>query len=504
MRKLSLLAVLIVIAPALFAQTTGCAAIETQNFNAALSPLSSFGPPNALANVFLTTNANGTAKLHVRSLGLGNNITSIQLFLGSPSSGGTLVQTITDNTNGFAGGRFARDINLDPALMAQIAANPSAYFWVINTNDPNNALIGQLGGANSRTFTGTMNGLTSTGGPADGSGIFVFTLTPRDADTFDLNFDLNTRGIGNDISNLMLTTAGGTSISLMMNSTATNGRLTGSATLTRDQAQQLLCNPSSFNLTARTPAFVNALTGSVQPANEVFIPIAGSVRGANGTNWKTDLTLFNNSGSNSANALVQFFPAGSDAGMAPDVSMQTIAPRGLTTIRDISNTLFHDNGLGGIRIVTADNLIANARIFNDQSSNGKGTFGQFVSGMARSQAISAGLIAGLATTSAANNQAAMHSNVALFNPNSSFVPVSFELRDSTGAVTATRTLTLAPYALTQLPLAGSAGLFNTLSGDVNSSSVFFVSGQPILALGSLVDDVSGDSTIIEAQSDETE
>ena len=98
----------------------------------------------------------------------------------------------------------------------------------------------------------------------------------------------------------------------------------------------------------------------------------------------------------------------------------------------------------------------------------------------------------------------MHSNVALFNPNTAFVPVSFELRDANGNVTAMRTLTLAPNALMQLPLDGSTGLFNTLSGDVSTSSVFFVSGAPILALGSVVDNVSGDSTIIQAQSDESD
>ena len=499
MRKLSLLAIVIILAaPALFAQTTQCAAIETQNFNAALLPVSS--SQNALANVFLTTNADGTARLHVRSLGLGNNITSIQLFQGSPMTGGTLVATFTDPTNGFAGGRFAGDINMDSELMQQIEANPSQYFWVITTNDAGSALSGSLGGANIRTFAGTLNSATATGGPANGSGNIVFTLTPIDANTFNLDFDLSTSGIGNKISNLQLMQSGGAPILLASDMTAANGRLTGSALISGDQARQLLCNPTSFSVTTGTPQFATALNGGIGTANEVFIPIAGSVRGANDTNWKTDLTLFNNSlNGAAAHATVQFFPAGSDNTLgAQSVATQTIAPRGLTTIRDINTNLFGGvDGIGALRIVSSDNLIANARIFNDQSANGKGTFGQFVSGLARSQALTSGLIAGLATTAVA-----MHSNVALFNPNSSFVPVSFELRDGNGNVTATRTLTLLPNALTQLPLAGANGLFNTISSDVNTSSVFFVSGAPILALGSVVDNVSGDSTIIQAQSDE--
>jgi hypothetical protein len=56
----------------------------------------------------------------------------------------------------------------------------------------------------------------------------------------------------------------------------------------------------------------------------------------------------------------------------------------------------------------------------------------------------------------------------------------------------------------QMPLSGVAGAaFPFISGDVGSSSVAFLSGSPIFAYASVIDNVSGDGSFILPSVDQT-
>jgi len=296
------------------------------------------------------------------------------------------------------------------------------------------------------------------------------------------------------------------------NLTAVNGRIIGSTTISSLLAQQILASPCSFSLSVNALGFANgSATGVLAASNEVFLSVVGSAQGANGSNFQTDISIFNNSAlglgtsASSANAFVQFFPTGMTSSSsnvtAQAVTALNIPPRGTTTLRNVTASLFNNSisGIGALRIVSNGNLFANARIYNNQIASGRGTFGQFEPGMLRSQALQQGVLVGVGsvTTDAtvANGQS-FRTNIGFFNPNETPTTVAIEIRNSSGASIGTQMLTLGPWMHTQLPLSGTNGLFSGITGDIGTSSVFFLSGNPIFVYASIVDNVSGDASFV--------
>ena len=251
------------------------------------------------------------------------------------------------------------------------------------------------------------------------------------------------------------------------------------------------------------------LIAPLAASNEVFLAVVGSAQGANGSNFKTDVSIFNNSAlgvtTSSANTFVQFFPTGttnsSASVTAQSVTALSIPARGTKTLRDVTSSLFNGSisGIGAMRILSGNSIFANARIYNDQIASGRGTFGQFEPGMTRSQAMQQGVLVGVgnvtANASLANGQS-FRTNVGFFNPNDTSTTVALEIRDTHGAVIGTQMITLGPWMHTQVPLAGANGIFSGITGDTGTSSVFFLSGNPIFAYASIVDNVSGDASFV--------
>lgn len=508
MRRFSLPLILfafaLLVVPAAMAQVSGCS-IQPAFSSSLIGSNGGF----ANASLLFDTN-NNTATLSSSTLGL-HDITGISLFQGTPgSSDAQLVRTFTGDGNSFTNGQFNGSVTLDPAVMSQIAANPQNYFFVITTADaPQGAVFGPLTNSSTRFFSGNLSGSNIIGGngATGANGSLLFSLTPDfGGQTSTLNFDLFATGLNEQqINSLQLMFPGMSPMVLASGSGMNNGRVTGSVQIPANVAQQLICNPNLFSVMITSPHFSNgAIAGSLAAnTNEIFIPVAGSAHGANNTNWKTDLTLLNNSlsGDGNTDVLVQFFPAGASNGaFAQGVSSTTIAANGMSTLRDLSASLFNNQfpGIGALRIITTGNIFANARIFNDQSANGLGTFGELVQGQTRAQALSRGTLAGVMTNTntSVTGSANAHTNIGFFNPSDNFVTVALELRDANGTATGTRQLTLAPWQQMQLPVAGSIGVFNTVAGDVAPSSVVFLSSSPIFAYASIVDNVSGDSAYI--------
>ena len=56
--------------------------------------------------------------------------------------------------------------------------------------------------------------------------------------------------------------------------------------------------------------------------------------------------------------------------------------------------------------------------------------------------------------------------------------------------------TLGAWTQTQLPLTNAGGLFAGVTGDIATSSVYFLSGNPIFAYASEIDNISGDASFI--------
>jgi hypothetical protein len=511
---------LLILTPVAFGQSATCTAVTPANtaFNAALLGngfSGTSGSPTGFANVNFAINGNqGT--VNASSLGL-SNITGVSLFQGQPgTSGAMLIQTFTGT---FANGRFTSSATLSPALISQIQANPGNYFFVVTTPDfPNGALAGSLAPTRQQLVTGVLSAPL-----INNAGTVLFSIGPENGtSTVTLNFDVNSPSLANGtINSLQLIPPSGSGSALVFgnNLVATNGRITGSIPISSALAQQILANPCSFSFAINSSAFSGgSATGTLAASNEVFLPVVGSVTGLNGTNFKTDINVYNSTpftGTNaplgtSANTFLQFYPAGvtnsTSAIAAKNVSTLSVPVRGTTTVRDISASMFGGaiNGIGALRILSAGNIAANARIYNDQSANGKGTFGQFEPGMNRSQALQQGVLVGVgnvATDLTLANGQSFRTNVGFFNANDTATTIDVELRDSSGTVRGSQMFTLGPWTLTQLPLVGGGGLFSNITGDIATSSVYFLSGNPIFAYASEIDNVSGDASFITPSAD---
>ena|SRR5438105_9929342 len=500
--------------PAAMAQSAACTAVTPSNsaFNATLlgSGISgASGSPNGFVNVNLSLNGN-QATVTASSLGL-SNITGISLFQGQPgTSNAMLIQTFSNISNNFVNGQFTGTMTLSSALIGQIQANPSNYFFVVTTPDfPNGAVAGALVPTRQQLITGVLPAQSST----SSSGAFLLSIGPTNGTgNVTLNYDIFLNGLGNGtITSLQLLQAGGITPLLTLNNvTVVNNRIVGSTQIPASLAQQILASPCSFSLGLNGAILTNgSLIAPLAASNEVFLAVVGSAQGANGSNFKTDVSIFNNSAlgvtTSSANTFVQFFPTGttnsSASVTAQSVTALSIPARGTTTLRDVTSSLFNGSisGIGAMRILSGSSVFANARVYNDQTASGRGTFGQFEPGMTRSQAMQQGVLVGVgnvtANASLANGQS-FRTNVGFFNPNDTSTTVALEIRDTHGAVIGTQMITLGPWMHTQVPLAGANGIFSGITGDTGTSSVFFLSGNPIFAYASIVDNVSGDASFV--------
>ena len=519
MRKRGFIAVfaiaLLISVPAAMAQSATCTAVTPANsaFNAALigtGIVGASGSPNGFANVNFSLSGN-QATVSASSLGL-SNITGISLFQGQPgSTNAQLIQTFSGSS--FTNGQFTGTMTLSPLLLSQIQANPSNFFFVITTPEfPSGAVAGALVPTSQQLITGVVPAQGATFG---NNGAFLLSIgTSNGTSTVPLSFDISIPRLISPITSLqLLPAAGGTPLlTFGTNISPVNGRVVGTTQIPLSLAQQLLANPCAFSLALNSTQFANGvIVAALAAGNEVFLPVVGSAQGANGANFQTDISIFNNSAiglttsAASANAFVQFFPQGTSnstsAVTAQSVTALNIAPRGTITLRDVTNSMFNGsiNGIGALRIFSSGNIFANARIYNNQISSGRGTFGQFEPGMFRNQALQQGVLVGVGNvttnTSLANGQS-FRTNIGFFNPNDTATTVALEIRDTNGNAIGSQMVTLGPWMQTQMPLSGTSGLFSAIGGDTGTSSVFFLSGNPIFAYASIVDNISGDASFV--------
>ncbi|HEY3054957.1 MAG TPA: hypothetical protein VGK31_03385, partial [Thermoanaerobaculia bacterium] len=247
------------------------------------------------------------------------------------------------------------------------------------------------------------------------------------------------------------------------------------------------------------------IRGQLAAATENDIEIAGNVTSGAGDKFVTDMRVFNPSATNKAVALVEFLVA-SGGGNTNATASKTleIPPRGEAVLDDVTgpNGLNSAGTTGAIRITSNVGLLASSNIFNDQrgATPNRGTFGQFVPAIARSNALRKGVILHLANkTRDLANPSGFRTNLGFFNPNQTAVTVAMTLRDAAGTSLGTNTVGLAGWSQQQ-------GAITTYfpSVDLSNASgltVSFDASLPIHGYGAVNDNVSGDSILVPAQAD---
>lgn len=232
-------------------------------------------------------------------------------------------------------------------------------------------------------------------------------------------------------------------------------------------------------------------------AKEIWIAASGTANGV----FFSDARVFN---PNDKQITVQayYLPRGNGDNSGEQPASFTVEKRQMRVFDDIVATLLHRADVGAIRFVCPDDFVVTQRVYlasdcdPSPTVNVPCTLGQFVQGVDVTNALKKGVI--LQLKGIPNTK--FRTNVGGANTTASVANVTWKLYDKNNAVVATKTETLQPYGV--LGPSEFAGYLGAGAGvDLNDAWVGFVSDQPIVAYGSVVDNASGDQTYIPASFD---
>lgn len=227
--------------------------------------------------------------------------------------------------------------------------------------------------------------------------------------------------------------------------------------------------------------------GAKPPQFEYWVPIAGHASGNLGTNWRTDLGLYTGA-SVAANVQIRF------PGATAQPLTATVNPGQFVLLADVVDQM-HVSAFGPLQIISSQPLIVTSRTYNDQP--GVGTMGQDLDGVSLTAMMPAGRIAVITQLT---ENADFRSNVGVLNAGSATANIRVELFDGSTGIPATTFTDGIPPATTRAYnriLFAKANLTNIASG---YARITLLDGGPIVAYGSVLDNVTNDPTTIPMKS----
>jgi hypothetical protein len=220
-------------------------------------------------------------------------------------------------------------------------------------------------------------------------------------------------------------------------------------------------------------------------ADAIVVPAAIRAEGAAGTNWRSDLWLFNANDHAVAIGLA-WHPS---SGGAPTVAPLTLDAGELRRLDDVVSGTFATQGSGSITI-TGDglsSLIVTSRAWNDATG---GSFGQFIEGLPAESSVASGSSLQLIHL---DSDATFRTNVGLTETAGDSVSARVTLIDASGGELFQTVVGLGPRENRQLSLA-QLGAPATENARVR---VDVISGSGrLLAYASVVDNRTGDAIYV--------
>jgi hypothetical protein len=211
---------------------------------------------------------------------------------------------------------------------------------------------------------------------------------------------------------------------------------------------------------------------------ERWLPIAGSVVGAGGEFFRTNVRVFNPTGGTVV-AKISFHPAGRDGVSVPTRDF-SIAPRTMLELNDIVGQL-GGSGLGALRFGSSTTLLVTGHVFTDSkctTPTSGGVFGQFVSSTLRTLAVTRGVILHL------RSDAQARSNIGFANPTVLTATVSVRVfGDDDVQIGGVAQIDVPPFSAT------APTNLEALVGAIGKESVWvsFEATQKVIGYGSVVD-----------------
>lgn len=232
-----------------------------------------------------------------------------------------------------------------------------------------------------------------------------------------------------------------------------------------------------------------AALGFFSPAllADVVIPSSAFVKGAGGSEFHSDVRVFN-----PGSSPVNFVPVFYDVSTGTTTTMPTVTIAGRTQIAydNMLQTVFGKSvgSFGPIRLQTSAPLIVSSGVNNINACQGGGS-GQWLPGIDVGQALKAGTLVQLA--SSVDLTAGYRTNVVFMNPGSATANVTVKVRKGDGSQLSSATLS--PLGANGFVQINNYDRLPGVSG-TNDTNLWaeFTSDQPVLAFASVINNVSGD------------
>ncbi|HEX9162157.1 MAG TPA: PKD domain-containing protein, partial [Thermoanaerobaculia bacterium] len=222
-----------------------------------------------------------------------------------------------------------------------------------------------------------------------------------------------------------------------------------------------------------------------------LVPVTAQTNGANGSIWRTELTLFN-AGPETANVNLTFVPG---AGVPAQVRAIAVLPRETRTYANALRDIFGmPAGAGGISIqatsaTTTPDLRIASRTF---AATTNGTYGQAVPDVASSDLQSTTYLTGIISTND------FRTNIGLVNKSGNTVVAALSLFDANGGNVENINLTIPPNSFQQGSLAGYFASTSGRSLPLLSLRIATTNRDALSAYASVVDNKTQDPVYIQA------
>jgi len=268
-----------------------------------------------------------------------------------------------------------------------------------------------------------------------------------------------------------------------------NDLAAGYAVVTVTAGAGVVATGSVVDNVTNDPTTVPMVPADGAGATRSWVLVASRADGANGSIWRTDLGLLNVDTSDAEATIRIHTPGG-----VLTTTVQ-VPGRGQVILDDVVGR-FPFDGSGALEILSDRPLVVTSRIFNrvaaGQACFPGGTLGQENAGYPAGSGLGSGDAAWLVQL-IENDE--FRTNIALTNTGDDPASVAVRLFDAAGAEIGGYQVTLAPGQWRQenRPFARRAGRADV---DAGSASVTVESGGGVLAVGSVVDNVTNDPTTV--------
>lgn len=362
--------------------------------------------------------------------------------------------------------------------------------------------------AYAQSFNAVLSGANEVPGPgdADGSGFAVITI-----DGTTIRYTVFVQNIATPTAQHIHRGAAGVDGPVVVALTASfnGGGLIGEVTsVDQSLINEILANPSGFYVNVHNADFPGGairgqlvVSGTNTAGSRTFyLPVVGKVAGAAGTNFVTDLRLVNE-GAATANVVLDFYASSAAGQTTPTATRSvTVAPREQKVLNDLIGATLGTSGLGALKITSDQEITVTSRVINDLRASGQGTTGFSVNASELTDATTSGTLSFLSQSPASDIGVGVgfRTNIGYFNPNTTPVTATFTARKtSDGAVLGTNTVTIAGLSHAQQ---GAFTLISNVPGGDQVQQDFYVtwtSSAPLFVYGSVVDNKTGDSVLLQ-------